>query len=121
MDTAQAQQEAKSKILWGDPPEEATRYLMMHGFSREEATELVREMIRERAAMVRGTGIGKILTGLGMMAVPIVALIIFLIIGIIPITLFAIVLGVGLWGAWKVVNGIIMALAPRAEQGELAD
>ena len=121
IDPTQAQHEAKAKIFWGDPPEAVIGYLMMQGFSPEEATGLVREMFRERAATVRVNGIRKILTGIGLMAVPIVALIIFLSIGVIPMKIFAVTIMVGLWGVWMLLNGIIMFLAPKSEKGDLAD
>jgi hypothetical protein len=121
IDPAQAQHEAKAKIFWGDPPEAVIGYLLMQGFSHEEASDLVREMFRERAATVRANGIRKILTGIGLIAVPIVALIIFLSIGVIPMKIFAITIMAGLYGVWLLLNGIIMVLAPKTEKGDLAD
>jgi hypothetical protein len=118
---AQAKHEAKAKIFWGDPPEAVIGYLLMQGFSHEEASNLVGEMFRERAATVRANGIRKILTGIGLIAVPIVALIIFLSIGVIPMKIFAVTIMVGLWGVWMLLNGIIMVLAPKSEKGDLAD
>jgi len=73
------------------------------------------------AATVRANGIKKILTGIGLMAVPVVALIIFLMIGVIPLKIFAVTIMIGLWGVWTLINGIIMVLAPKAEHGDLAD
>jgi hypothetical protein len=40
---------------------------------------------------------------------------------IIPLKLFAITIIIGLWGAWLVVNGILMAMAPKSERGDVAD
>lgn len=121
IDPAQAQHEAKAKIFWGDPPETVIRYLLMQGFSREEASGLVNELFRERAATVRANGIRKILTGIGLIAVPIVTLIIFMIMRVILVRIFALTVAVGLWGFWTLVNGIIMLLAPKSERGDLAD
>ena len=117
----QAKHEARAKILWGDKPEAVTGFLLMQGFSREEASGLVRELFRERMATVRANGLRKILTGIGLIAVPIVSLIIFIIIGVIPLKIFAVTIAVGLWGLWTLVNGIIMFLAPKSEHGDLAD
>ncbi len=121
VDPTQAQHEARAKIFWGDPPEQVIGYLLLQGFSKEEASGLVHEMFRERAATVRANGIRKILTGIGLVAVPIVALIIFLCIGVIPLKLFAVTIMIGLWGVWLLINGIIMTLAPKSERGDLAD
>lgn len=59
IDPTQAQHEAKAKIFWGDPPEQVIGYLLMQGFSHEEASGLVHEMFRERAATVRANGLKK--------------------------------------------------------------
>jgi len=48
------------------------------GFSREEASSLVKELFEERAATVRGNGIMRIVMGFGLMCVPVVALFIFM-------------------------------------------
>jgi hypothetical protein len=93
----------------------------MQGFSREEASGQVNELFRERAATVRANGIRKILTGIGLIAVPIVTLIIFMIMRVILVRIFALTVAVGLWGFWTLVNGIIMLLAPKSERGDLAD
>ena len=117
----QAQHEAKAKIFWGDPPEEVIKYLKVQGFSYEEASSLVQAMFEERAVTTRANGIRKIVIGSALLAVPIVAFFIFLGIGIIPMKLFAIAIMVGLWGAWMLINGIIMFLAPKWERGDVAD
>jgi len=121
IDPNQARHEAKAKIFWGDPPEKVVAFLLIQGFSREEASGLVGELYRERAATVRANGIKKIFTGIGLMAVPIVALIVFLCIGVIPLKIFAVTIMIGLWGVWTLISGIIMVLAPKAEHGDLAD
>ena len=121
IESEQAKHEARAKILWGDKPEAVTGFLLMQGFSREEASDLVRELFRERMATVRANGLRKILTGIGLIAVPIVSLIVFITIGVIPLKIFAVTIAVGLWGLWTLVNGIIMFLAPKSEHGDLAD
>jgi len=121
IDHNQAKHEARAKIFWGDPPEKVIAFLLIQGFSREEASSLVGDLFRERAATVRGNGIKKIFTGIGLIAVPIVSLIIFLMIGVIPLKIFGLTLAVGCWGVWMLINGIIMVVAPKAEHGDLAD
>ena len=107
--------------MWGDSKEEVTKYLMMQGFTVIEATELVESIFRERAAAVRAKGIRKIFTGVGLICVPIIALIIFLCIGVIPIRTFALTVMVGLYGVWLLINGILMAVAPKSEKGSITD
>jgi hypothetical protein len=121
VDRTQAEHEARAKAMWGDSKDEVTKYLMIQGFSHQEALDLVEPIFRERAAAVRNNGIRKILIGSAMMCVPIVALIIFLHIGVIPMKIFGLTLAVGFWGVWLVLNGIIMVVAPKTDKGDLAD
>ncbi len=107
--------------MWGDSQDAVTKYLMIQGFSHQEALSLVQSIFRERAAAVRANGIRKIFTGSGMICVPIIALIVFLSIGVIPLKIFAITVMIGLYGVWLVINGILMAVAPKSEQGDVAD
>jgi len=117
----QAEIEARAKISWGEPSEEVTRYLMFQGFSQEEAAALIRGMLQERKATIRHKGIGKIVVGALMVAVPIVAWFVFLGIGIIYLKLMAAAIIVGLCGAWVILSGIIMIVAPKSEKGDVAE
>jgi hypothetical protein len=94
---------------------------MIQGIGHEEADGLVRAMFQERAAAIRTSGVGKMLMGGLLMAVPVVAYIIFALIGVISIKLFAITVIIGLWGAWMELKGIIMFLSPKSEQGDVSD
>jgi hypothetical protein len=121
VDKTQAEHEARAKAMWGDSQDEVTKYLMIQGFSHQEASNLVQPIFRERAAAVRSNGIRKIFTGSGMMCVPVIALFVFLHIGVIPLKIFAITVMIGLYGVWLVINGILMVVAPKLEQGDVAD
>ena len=121
VDRTQAEHEARAKAMWGDSQEEVTKYLMIQGFSYQEALSIVKLIFQERAAAVRANGIRKIFLGSGLMCVPIIALLIFLHIGVIPMKLFGLTLMVGFYGIWLVINGILMAVAPKSEQGDVAD
>jgi hypothetical protein len=121
LDRPRAESEARAKIFWGDPPDEVIKFLMRQNISGAEASELVRGMFDERAAAVRSNGIRKIVTGSGMVCVPIIAWFVFSGIGVIPLKLFAVTVMVGLWGAWRVLKGTLMILSPRSESGDVAD
>jgi hypothetical protein len=121
LEPAKAEAEAKSKIFWGDPPEDVVKFLMMHGFSPDDATVSVRAMFQERATALQGIGIRKIVTGIALMAVPVVTFLIFASIHIMFIKLLALAVMVGLWGAWMFLRGLIMALSPKSENGDVAD
>ena len=117
----QAKHEARAKILWGDKPEAVIGFLLMQGFSREEASDLVRELFRERMATVRATGIRKIFIGTGLVVLPVITTIVFLAIGIINLWIWATTIIIGLSGAWMVLNGILMVVAPKTLAGDASD
>ena len=121
VDRATAETQARAKISWGDSPAEVTKYLMLQGFSVAEASESVAVMFKERLAALRVKGIRKIMTGFGLMCVPVIAYLSFARIGVIPLKLMGIAVMVGLWGCWLVLNGIIMLVAPKMESGDVAE
>lgn len=121
VDRSQAETEARAKTSWGDPPEEVLKYLMIQGYSHAEASDLVKELFKERAAEIRVNGIKKIVLGVILICVPVVVLFIFLSIGYIYPKLLAMAVMVGLWGLWQVFKGIFMVVAPRMEGGDVAE
>jgi hypothetical protein len=117
----QAEHEARAKVSWGDPPEAVVSFLMIQGFSYEEATASVQTMFKERAATIRRNGFRKLGVGIALMCVPLVALAIFASIGFMLLKLFAITIMIGVWGAWKVLKALFMILAPKSEPGDVAE
>jgi hypothetical protein len=121
VDRTQAEHEARAKAMWGDSREQVISYLMIQGFSHQEASDVAQKLFQERVAAVRSNGIRKIIIGIGLICVPIIALIIFLAVRVIPLKLFAVTIMVGLYGLWLVINGILMVAAPKSERGDVAD
>jgi hypothetical protein len=121
VDRDQAEHEARAKISWGDAPADVISYLRIQGFSQAEASSLVGTMFQERAATIRANGIRKSFIGIGLMCVPVVALIVFLSMGIFPLKLFAVTLMIGTYGAWQLLKGVIMFVAPKSEPGDVAE
>ncbi|HTB83005.1 MAG TPA: hypothetical protein VK742_05065 [Candidatus Sulfotelmatobacter sp.] len=117
----QARKEAAAKISWGDTPTEVVNYLMLQGFNLAEARSIVDELFAERMVTVRKNGIRKIIVGCGMMCVPIIAWPITSQLIVFRARLMGLALGVGLWGVWKVLNGIIALVAPKMESGDVAE
>jgi hypothetical protein len=119
VDRDTAEIEARAKISWGDSQEDVIKYLMLQGFSVDDASELVAVMFKERMAALRIKGTKKICLGVGLMFVPVIAW--FSHLAAISLKLMGGAIGVGLWGAWLVLNGIIMVVAPKLEKGDVAD
>lgn len=92
--------EARAKVMWGDDPAEVTKFLQMQGYSAEEARATLGPLLDLRAQSVRKAGMSKLLTGVGMMCVPVMALIVFKAIGYLPLKIFGATLAVGAWGFW---------------------
>jgi hypothetical protein len=121
IDPAKAEAEARSKIFWGDPPKDVVQFLMMHGFSHEDATVSVRVMFQERATALQGIGVRKIVTGVALMAVPVVVILMFAHFHVVIITLLSLAIAVGFWGAWTFLRGSMMVLVPKFETGDVSD
>ena len=121
VDRNQAEIEARAKISWGDPPQEVLKYLMMQGFSYEEAVTLVDSMYQERASTIRRTGITRVVIGLALMSAPGLAWLMFESIGASSLKLLAIAVIIAVVGVWLLIKGIFMIVAPRSESGDVAD
>ena len=121
VDRATAENEARAKISWGDAQEDVIKFLMLNGFTVPEATDFVQSLYQERLATVRSNGISKMLQGGGLMLVPVITFIIFTHFGVMPIKLMGIAMAVGLFGAWLVLKGLVLLLAPKMETGDVAD
>ena len=117
----QAEHEARAKAMWGDPAEQIASYLMVQGYSRDEAMELTKTLVKERTSAVRANGIRKMLIGFGLVWVPVIALIFFLSIGYMPLKLMGAAILVGVYGAYLLLRGFLMAVAPKSEKGDVAD
>jgi hypothetical protein len=120
-DRSKAEAEARSKVCWGDSPEEVVKFAMTQGIARDEAVELVHSLLRERFGMLRGIGTRKIITGIPLICVPLVALGVFLKIGFLPIKIFAITVMAGLYGVYLTYRGCFMVFLPKFEGGDIAD
>jgi hypothetical protein len=117
----QAEHEARAKAMWGDPPEQIASYLMVQGYEREEAMELTQALVKERTSAVRANGIRKAITGFALMWVPVIAFIVFLAAHFMPLKLMGLCILVGVYGAYLLIRGVLMAVAPKSEKGDVAD
>ena len=121
VDRTQAEHEARAKAMWGDSQDQVTGYLLLQGFDREEAFEIANTLFKERAAAVRANGIRKFFIGFGLMWVPVIAFIIFRSIGYMPLKIMGAAILAGVYGVYLEIMGILMAVAPKSEKGDVAD
>ncbi len=119
----QVEREARARIFWGEDPELVVRYLLVNRFSAEDAEQFVDVVFRERMASVRKLGVRKILIGVPMIAVPVAAWLLlgWMLRSLMVMTILGVAGAFGLWGAWKVFEGVFMLIFPENEKGDLAD
>ncbi len=117
MDREKAAQEARAKIMWGDSMEQVAAYLTVKGLHRSEAAEIAYQAYKERAAIVRRNGIWKIIAGILMMCVPLIAYICIEVARRIPIRASLVCYGIGILGAYFFITGIIAVVSPKSEKG----
>jgi hypothetical protein len=118
-DPSQVAHEARAKIFWGDPPQEVLKFLLINNVPRAEAMEIIRELAYERTVQMRKNGVAKIVTGIIMVSVPIAGW--FMGFAEISIKLFAFMVMLGLWGAYRLLKGIFMVVAPKAQSGDVSE
>jgi hypothetical protein len=118
-DPTQVAHEARAKIFWGDPPMEVLKFLMINNVPREEAMEIIRELTRERVVQMRKNGLVKIFSGILMVCVPIGGWFGGMV--VISIKLFAVMIMLGLWGAYRVLKGTFMVVAPKTQSGDVSE
>src|SRR5215469_3481466 len=120
IDRARLSNEARAKIFWGDTREQVIAFLVVAGIPREEATPMVDEFVAERVQSLRGIGIRKFFTGIGLMFVPVISWIVFAyVVHMIPLKIFALTIMAGLYGVYLFLRGLIMLLSPKGEHGDV--
>lgn len=117
----QAKHQARAKIMWGDAPAEVAAYLVVQGFPREVAAEIVQEFLQERLASIRGNGLVKLGAGGFLLAIPVVTLVVFLAQGVIYVKTLLATVVVGFVGVWFIIKGAMMVFAPKSEAGGVTD
>src|SRR5690349_11043902 len=122
MDRDQVETEARAKTFWGDSREEVIKYIMMQGINAAEATELSEGLFAERAQIIRGAGVKKVIIGIPLIALPIVLWFVFLAtLRFVPIKLWALTCMAGLYGMYCLFKGLIMFFSPNSEPGDCSE
>lgn len=120
-DRDQAEVEARAKILWGDAPDEVIHFLMLRGFTNEEASGKIRAMLKERRRTIRAKGIVKTIGGILLTCGAAGFLLTMLKYGFFS----PFVLGLDglacVCGLWMFLNGLWKIIAPGAQIGDASD
>jgi hypothetical protein len=117
----EAKIEARAKIIWGESPEKVFVFLQENGFSDKDAYSLLSELKKERASDIRSSGVKKITIGALLVPIPFIAYLFFMCVGYIYIKIMAGTGLFGVFGAWKIIEGISMIVAPSSERGDLSN
>ncbi|HEX9046186.1 MAG TPA: hypothetical protein VF988_04105 [Verrucomicrobiae bacterium] len=120
-DRAQVETEARAKILWGDAREEVIMFMMLRGIPRDEASELVGAMLKERRRTIRAKGIAKTVGGVITTCGAGAAIFAMLRTGFFSPFVLG---GVGLaavGGLWMIFNGVFKVIAPSAASGDASE
>ena len=127
VDTKSLLIEARAKIIWGEAAESVREFLISNGMSGPEADGQIKAFKLERNREIRKMGIKNTLIGAGLMTVSGITIPCLLTIppnygyrldagrGV------AILVLVGLYGLWKLTNGIIHLVRPQSEHQSITD
>jgi hypothetical protein len=116
----QAVHEARAKMLWGDTLPQVTSFLMIQGFPAPEASQVAKELFRERSATIRKNGLKKIVIGILLALLPVGTLLVMLAQGMLILQVLAITIMFGLYGLYQIIKGIFMTLSPKTEGGDVS-
>ena len=117
MDNQALIQDARSKIIWGEAPEDVKRYLREQGNIGDAQVEgLVKSFISERNAHARAEAIKKTVIGSLLISIPVLYLLVsYFIIGIIFTKIVALTCVPGIYGLIKLSDGLILILKPSSK------
>ncbi len=119
--------EARARIIWGDDPKSVRAFLASNGMSAADADVKIKELTLERNAEIRRLGIRDVLVGVLLIATA----------GIFSYWMFTsshiprvsvrsakgygILVLAGLYGLWKLLNGVMRLARPKAEHESIPD
>ena len=112
---------ARAKIMWGYDSTEVKQYLLDHGVSGALADSMVKEFTAERIAAVRQAGIRRIVIGSILFGLP-AAYFVYRFgfsesgMGYRGARGAAVIAFVGLYGLWKLIDGVFFVTMPSTER-----
>jgi hypothetical protein len=115
-----AENEARSRVRWGDPTFEIRTFLLEQEFTAAEADELLAELAAERHGEIRRKGINKVVFGSLLVLVPVIGYVCMAVAGVIFVRTLGILVAIGMVGLWQALDGVFMLARPGGEQGRLS-
>ena len=123
MDSDKLLSEARARIIWGESPLSVHDFLTSNCVSDTIAGARIKEFILERNAEIRKIGIKNTLVGVVLTGAACITS--YLIISNRGSSAFARALGLvllaGLYGLWKLVNGVVYLVRPQSEHKSIPD
>lgn len=119
--------EARARIIWGDEPKSVRFFLTCNGMSGAEANVKIKELTLERNAEIRKLGIRDVLIGVALIGAAGAFFYRLFTSSHIPSVSVSSAKGYGVlalagfYGLWRLVNGIIRLVCPKAEHGAIPD
>jgi hypothetical protein len=118
--------QARAKLIWGEPAEAVRDFLILNGFSHCDAEQKITEFSAERNLDIRKIGIKKIVIG-GAISTVTITLLVFSYTSAHHSTSYRSAKGVGiiafiaLYGLWKLIDGIIYLIRPQSETKSITE
>jgi len=115
--------EARARIIWGEPSSSVRDFVISNGISDMDADAKIKDFNLERNAEIRRRGIKNILIGVALIGVAGISLYLILTssLNVRRGRGFGAVIVGGVYGIWKLVNGIIDLVRPQSEDGSISD
>ena len=127
MNTDELIVEARARIIWGDEPASVRYFLTTNGMSAADADAKIKEFNAERNREIRRLAIRDILIGVALIGGAGIFFWLLFASKRIPSTSvrsakgYGVLALAGLYGLWKLVNGIINLVRPKSEHGSIPD
>ncbi|MCJ8330554.1 MAG: hypothetical protein HRT89_19690 [Lentisphaeria bacterium] len=121
MDEEQIIEEARGMIIWGDREDDVRDFLQSKNIGSMQINELLKEFKSDRHNEIRRVGVKNIVIGVLLASVPVITLIIFLFMGLIYIKIMVIAIVIGVYGLYKILDGLMKTLNPSSTKGSLTD
>ena len=107
-------------VMWDTQRDEILHMLEVNGITGEPAEAMLRRALKERIALLRGEAARKAVKGALLLSGGIALFCIFWFgFGAITRTIFIICAGLGAWGFWCLLDGVLEALLAPSKKGSV--